>query len=243
MQTKKTNIYPAIDIIDSKCVRLTKGDYDTKVVYDDDPLQMAQYFKSKGAEYIHIVDLDAAKNPSNHNRKLIADIITQSGLKVQTGGGIRTEADVENLLALGAFRVIIGSAAVHRREEVFHWIQKYGADRIVIGADVVDQKIASHGWQQVTNEDIFDFIKCYTTEGANTFLCTDIAKDGMMAGSSRPLYTEILQSFPFVQLIASGGVHNMDEVGRLGEMGMESIIIGKAIYEGKINIDDLFGKS
>lgn len=243
MQTNQTNIYPAIDIIDGKCVRLTKGDYDTKVVYDDDTLQMAQYFKSKGAEYIHIVDLDAAKNPSNHNRKLIADIITQSELKVQTGGGIRTEADVESLLTLGAFRVIIGSAAVHSREEVFHWIQKYGADRIVIGADVVNQKIATHGWQQVTDENIFDFIKTYTTEGANTFLCTDIAKDGMMAGSSRPWYTEILQSFPDVQLIASGGVHDMDEVGRLREMGMESIIIGKAIYEGKINIDDLFGKS
>lgn len=243
MQTKKTNIYPAIDIIEGKCVRLTKGDYDTKVVYDDDPLQMVQYFKSKGAEYIHIVDLDAAKNPSNHNRKLIADIITQSGLKVQTGGGIRTEVDVETLLTLGAFRVIIGSAAVHRREEVFQWIQKYGADRIVIGADVVDQKIATHGWQEVTDEDIFDFIKSYTTEGANTFLCTDIAKDGMMSGSSRPLYKEILQSFPHVQLIASGGVHDMDEVVKLQEMGMESIIIGKAIYEGKINIDDLFGKS
>lgn len=243
MQTKPTNIYPAIDIIDGKCVRLTKGDYDTKVVYDDDPLQMAQYFKDKGAEYIHIVDLDAAKNPSNHNRKLIADIITHSGLKVQTGGGIRTEADVETLLTLGAYRVIIGSAAVHRREEVFHWIQKYGADRIVIGADVVDQKIATHGWQLLTDEDIFDFIKSYLAEGANTFLCTDIAKDGMMAGSSRPLYKEILQSFPFVQLIASGGVHDMDEVLRLLEMGMESIIIGKAIYEGKINIDDLFGKS
>lgn len=243
MQTKLTNIYPAIDIIDGKCVRLTKGDYDTKVVYDDDPLQMAHYFKSKGAEYIHIVDLDAAKNPSNHNRELIADIITQSGLKVQTGGGIRTESDVETLLILGAFRVIIGSAAVHRREEVFHWIQKYGADRIVIGADVVDQKIATHGWQQVADDDIFDFIKTYTAEGANTFLCTDIAKDGMMAGSSRTLYTEIMQSFPDVQLIASGGVHDMDEVSRLREMGMESIIIGKAIYEGKINIDDLFGKS
>lgn len=243
MQTKPTNIYPAIDIIDGKCVRLTKGDYDTKVVYDDNPLQMAHYFKSKGAEYIHIVDLDAAKNLSNHNRELIADIITQSGLKVQTGGGIRTEADVETLLALGAFRVIIGSAAVHHREEVFHWIQKYGADRIVIGADVVDQKIATFGWQHVTDEDIFDFIKSYVNKGGTTFLCTDIAKDGMMAGSSRPLYTDVLQSFPQVQLIASGGVHDMDEVGRLREMGMESIIIGKAIYEGKINIDDLFGKS
>ena len=243
MQTKPTNIYPAIDIIDGKCVRLTKGDYDTKVVYNDDPLQMAQYFKSKGAEYIHIVDLDAAKNPSNHNRKLIAAIITHSGLKVQTGGGIRTEADVETLLTLGAFRVIIGSAAVHRREEVFHWIQKYGADRIVIGADVVDQKIATHGWQQVTDEDIFYFIKSYLAAGANTFLCTDIAKDGMMAGSSKSLYTEIVKSFPDVQLIASGGVHDIDEVGRLREMGMESIIIGKAIYEGKIKMDDLFGKS
>ncbi|HMR89882.1 MAG TPA: 1-(5-phosphoribosyl)-5-[(5-phosphoribosylamino)methylideneamino]imidazole-4-carboxamide isomerase [Saprospiraceae bacterium] len=243
MQTKPPNIYPAIDIIDGKCVRLTKGNYDTKVVYDDDPLRMAQYFKSKGADYIHIVDLDAAKNPANHNRELIAAIITQSGLKVQTGGGIRTEADVETLLTLGAHRVIIGSAAVHRREEVFQWIKKYGADRIVIGADVVDQKIATHGWQQVTDEDIFDFINSYKAQGATTFLCTDIAKDGMLAGSSRPLYKEILQGFPHVQLIASGGVHDMDEVGRLQQMGMESIIIGKAIYEGKINIDDLFAKS
>jgi phosphoribosylformimino-5-aminoimidazole carboxamide ribotide isomerase len=243
MQTNQTKIYPAIDIIDGKCVRLTKGDYDTKVVYDDDPLEMAQYFKSKGAEYIHIVDLDAAKNPSNHNRELIAAIITQSGLKVQTGGGIRTKADVETLLTLGAYRVIIGSAAVNRRQEAFQWVQKYGADKIVIGADVVDQKIATHGWQQVTDEDIFDFIKSYMAEGGTTFLCTDVDKDGMLAGSSRQLYTEILKSFTDVQLIASGGVHDMDEVVKLQEMGMESIIIGKAIYEGKIKIDDLLAKS
>lgn len=243
MHTKQTNIYPAIDIIDGKCVRLTKGDYNTKVVYDDDPLQMAQYFKSKGAEFIHIVDLDAAKNPANHNRKLIADIITQSGLKVQTGGGCRTEADVETLLALGAHRVIIGSAAVNHREEVFQWIKKYGTDKIVIGADVVDQKIATHGWQHVTDENIFDFITSYLAEGGTTFLCTDIAKDGMLAGASRQLYKDILQTFEDVQLIASGGVHDMGEVDLLRQMGMESIIIGKAIYEGKIQIDDLFEKS
>ena len=203
---------------------------------------MAQYFKSKGAELIHIVDLDAAKNQAMNNRKIISEIITTTGLKVQTGGGIRSEKDVVELLDLGAHRLIIGSTAVSNREEVFRWIKTYGADKIVIGADVSQKKIATHGWLNVTNEDVFDFINEYLYQGATTFLCTDIAKDGMLLGASRSLYQEIKATFNGIKLIASGGVHDMEEVRLLDEMQMESIIIGKAIYEGKIAIESLFEK-
>jgi len=238
----QTDIYPAIDIIDGQCVRLTQGDFNTKIIYNDDPIQMAHYFKGNGAEYIHIVDLDAAKNPATNNRKLISEIITTTGLKVQTGGGIRTEGDVVELLDLGAHRLIIGSTAVNNRDEVFRWINTYGADKIVIGADVAQRKISTHGWLNVTDEDVFDFINTYLSNGATTFLCTDIAKDGMMSGSSRSLYNEIKDTFVNIKLIASGGVHDIEEVNLLTGMEMESIIIGKAIYEGKIAIELLFVK-
>ncbi|MBP6236391.1 MAG: 1-(5-phosphoribosyl)-5-[(5-phosphoribosylamino)methylideneamino]imidazole-4-carboxamide isomerase [Saprospiraceae bacterium] len=237
MQTK---IYPAIDIIDGNCVRLMKGDYDTMKVYGSNPLEMALSLKQAGAEYLHVVDLDAAKNPEINNRKIIAEIIRHSGLKVQTGGGIRSQQDVDVLLEIGADRLIVGSVAVTKKPEVFEWIKQYGGDKIVIGSDVLDGKIATHGWLNITDEDIFSFIKSYIDHGANTFLCTDITKDGMLEGASVSLYQQILTAFPGIYLIASGGVHDMDEVQKLRTMQMESIIIGKAIYEGKILVESLF---
>ncbi|MBK7804857.1 MAG: 1-(5-phosphoribosyl)-5-[(5-phosphoribosylamino)methylideneamino]imidazole-4-carboxamide isomerase [Saprospiraceae bacterium] len=237
MQTK---IYPAIDIIDGNCVRLMKGDYDTMKVYGSNPVEMALGFKQAGAEYLHVVDLDAAKNPEINNRKIIAEIIRHSGLKVQTGGGIRSQQDVDVLLDIGADRLIVGSVAVTKKPEVFEWIKQYGGDKIVIGSDVMDGKIATHGWMNVTDEDIFSFIASYLDHGAETFLCTDITKDGMLEGASVSLYQQILTAFPGVHLIASGGVHDMDEVQKLRAMQMESIIIGKAIYEGKIIVESLF---
>ena len=237
MQTK---IYPAIDIIDGNCVRLMKGDYDTMKVYGSNPVEMALGFKQAGAEYLHVVDLDAAKNPEINNRKIIADIIRHSGLKVQTGGGIRSQQDVDVLLDIGADRLIVGSVAVTKKPEVFEWIKQYGGDKIVIGSDVMDGKIATHGWMNVTDVDIFSFIASYLDHGAETFLCTDISKDGMLEGASVSLYQQILTAFPGVHLIASGGVHDMDEVQKLRAMQMESIIIGKAIYEGKILVESLF---
>lgn len=237
MQTK---IYPAIDIINGNCVRLIKGDFNSVKIYDKDPVEAAIGFKKAGAEYLHVVDLDAAKNPEINNRKIIAEIIRHSGLKVQTGGGIRSQQDVVALLDIGADRLIVGSVAVTKKPEVFEWIKKYGGDKIVIGSDVLDGKIATHGWMNVTDEDIFSFIKSYIDNGANTFLCTDITKDGMMQGASILLYQEVLNAFSGIKLIASGGVHDMDEVQKLVDMQMESIIIGKAIYEGKISLEKLF---
>ena len=235
MQTK---IYPAIDIIDGNCVRLIKGDYKSVKIYDNDPVEAAIGFKKAGAEYLHVVDLDAAKNPEINNREIIADIIQLSGLKVQTGGGIRSAKDVQALF--GADRLIVGSVAVTKKNEVYTWIDQYGGDKIVIGSDVMNGKIATHGWMNVTDEDIFSFIKSYIDHGANTFLCTDITKDGMLQGASILLYQEILKTFSGIKLIASGGVHDMDEVQKLVDMQMESIIIGKAIYEGKISLEKLF---
>jgi phosphoribosylformimino-5-aminoimidazole carboxamide ribotide isomerase len=235
-----TKIYPAIDIINGQCVRLTKGDYDSVKVYDSDPIEMSKRFEDAGAKYIHVVDLDAAKNPENNNRKLIAEIIQSTGLLVQTGGGIRQEADVIELLDIGADRLIIGSVAVTKRDEVYDWISNFGGNRIVIGADVKDRMIATHGWLKVSDEKISDFIESYMEYGASTFLCTDISRDGMLSGSSIDLYTELMQKFPDINLLASGGVTSIDEVETLKKMGMEGIIIGKAIYEGKIQVSDLF---
>ncbi|MBK8519109.1 MAG: 1-(5-phosphoribosyl)-5-[(5-phosphoribosylamino)methylideneamino]imidazole-4-carboxamide isomerase [Saprospiraceae bacterium] len=238
----QTKIFPAIDIINGDCVRLSKGDYSTSKVYDNNPLDVAiKYFES-GAAYLHVVDLDAAKNPEKNNRAIISSIITKTKLRIQTGGGIRTEKDVEQLLQLGAYRLIIGSVAVTKRKEVISWIKKYGSDCIVIGADVKGGKIATHGWLNVSDESIEDFMKFYINEGATNFLCTDIAKDGMLSGSSIKLYSDLLKLFPEVGLIASGGVTTLDEITKLVEMGVESIIVGKAIYEGKINVSELFRK-
>jgi phosphoribosylformimino-5-aminoimidazole carboxamide ribotide isomerase len=235
-----TKVFPAIDIIDGKCVRLVKGDYANKTIYSEDPIDMAIQFQEAGATYLHVVDLDAAKDPSVNNREIIANIIQQTQLLVQVGGGIRTQVDVDTLLGLGAFRLIIGSKAVTEREDVYHWIQYYGADKIVIGADVANRMIATHGWLNITNEDIFDFISAYKRQGADTFLCTDISKDGMMSGSSSHLYRQVMDTIPGVSLIASGGVHDVAEVNLLREMNIDSIIIGKAIYEGAIQLSDLF---
>ncbi len=238
----KTKLYPAIDIINGNCVRLEKGDYNSVKVYDTDPIDVAIGFKHAGADYLHVVDLDAAKNPDINNRNIVADIIKHSELKVQTGGGIRSAKDVEALFEVGADRLIIGSVAVTKKTDVYEWIDQYGGDKIVIGSDVLNGKIATHGWMNVSDEDIFSFIKAYMDHGANTFLCTDITKDGMLQGASILLYQEILNTFPGIKLIASGGVHDMEEVQKLVDMQMESIIVGKAIYEGRIILEKLFNQ-
>lgn len=239
---KVSKIYPAIDIINGQCVRLSKGDYNTVKIYDSDPLEVALQFQAAGAKFLHVVDLDAAKDPVNNNRKLISSLIINTNLLIQTGGGIRKSDDVSELLDLGADRLIIGSVAVTKREDVYQWISTYGSERIVIGADVMDKKIATHGWLNVTQENISDFIRDYMLHGATTFLCTDISKDGMLSGSAVDLYQELLELFPDAGLVASGGVTTIEEVEHLTSIGMESIIIGKAIYEGKIKTSELFNQ-
>ncbi len=237
---KNSKIYPAIDIINGHCVRLSKGDYDTVKVYDSDPLEVAKNFEDAGAQYLHVVDLDAAKNPENNNRKLISKLIKETGLRIQTGGGIRNKTDIIELLDIGADRLIIGSVAVTKRQEVYDWVSHFGASKIVIGADVKDKMIATHGWLKISEEKISEFIQNYLNQGATTFLCTDISKDGMLAGSSIDLYIELKKLFPAVKMLASGGVTSIGEVEKLKEIGMEGIIIGKAIYEGKIQVSELF---
>lgn len=239
MQTK---IYPAIDIIDGQCVRLTKGDFGTSIIYNDSPVDMALTFEDAGSTYLHVVDLDAAKNASLHNRNIIASIIKKTNLKVQVGGGIRKEEDLKTLLDMGCDRVIIGSMAVVNPNLVHEWLKSYGNHKIVIGADVYEGKIATHGWQNISHLDIMAFISLYLNNGATTFLCTDITKDGMMSGSSSVLYENILKVLPNTKLIASGGVQNEEEVDHLQSMGMEGIVIGKAIYEGKIYLNTIFKK-
>jgi phosphoribosylformimino-5-aminoimidazole carboxamide ribotide isomerase len=235
-----SRIYPAIDIIDGKCVRLKQGDYLQKTDYGIDPLDMALRFQDAGAAYIHIVDLDAAKDPKVHNRPIIESIIKNTRLSVQTGGGIRSFDQVKALREIGADRLIIGSKASTDREEVFKWISEIGGDHIVVGTDVSNGKIATHGWQNITDEDVTDFIRNYLSHDASIFLCTDIAKDGMMSGSSKDLYRMLQFKFTQAKFIASGGVHSLDEVNALRDMEMDSIIVGKAIYEGAITLDSLF---
>ncbi|MBK8669104.1 MAG: 1-(5-phosphoribosyl)-5-[(5-phosphoribosylamino)methylideneamino]imidazole-4-carboxamide isomerase [Saprospiraceae bacterium] len=236
----KTKIFPAIDIIGGNCVRLTKGDYESVKIYHEDPIKTAIGFREAGASYLHVVDLDAAKNPNINNREIISAIIRDSGLKVQVGGGIRTEDDIMELLDIGAERLILGSVAVTSQDKVMQWLSTYGGSKIVIGADVSDRMIVTHGWLQTSDHSIFTFIEEYLKSGALTFLCTDIAKDGMLEGVSSVLYAEIMEKFPGIGLIASGGVRDIHEVRQLVLAGVEGVIVGKAIYEGAIDIKELF---
>lgn len=235
-----TKIYPAIDIMNGQCVRLTKGDYNSVKVYDSNPTVIAKQFEEAGAKYLHVVDLDAAKDPAINNRKLIAKLIKDTNLKTQTGGGIRTKSDVDELIGIGADRIILGSVAVTQRDLVYDWISFYGSQKIVIGADVKNKMIATHGWLDISKEMIYDFIRSYMDHGATVFLCTDIAKDGMLSGCAVDLYDELINIFPDIGIIASGGVSSYNEIDQLKKIGVEGIIVGKAIYEGKIKISDLF---
>lgn len=235
-------VIPAIDIIDGKCVRLTKGEYETKKVYSEDPLEMARKYESLGARRIHIVDLDAARKGSSENKPLIKKIIKETSLHVQTGGGVRKRSDLEALLKVGCSRVIIGSKAQTDRKEVAMWIKEFGADNIIIGADVRNNKIAIHGWLDTSQDDITDFIYYYQTVGAKHILCTDIMKDGFMDGPSYELYNNLINKFPDMNIIASGGVATENDIKSLIEIGMNQIVVGKAIYEGTINLEEVLKK-
>lgn len=232
-------ILPAIDIIDGQCVRLTKGDYSTKKVYGDDPLEMAKQFEACGVEQIHVVDLDGAKEKHPMNLNQIERIKTQTKLRVEFGGGIKTKQALEDCDQAGVDQFIIGSLAVKSQEVVCAWLDEFGPKRFVLGADVQDGYIAINGWQDKSEMSLNAFISMYHKQGANYFLCTDINKDGMLEGSSKELYQSLLLDFPEIKLIASGGVSSMAEVKELEQMGCDGAIIGKAIYEGKIELDEI----
>jgi phosphoribosylformimino-5-aminoimidazole carboxamide ribotide isomerase len=232
-------IIPAIDIIDGKCVRLSKGDYDTKIIYNENPLEVAKSFEAHGIEYLHLVDLDGAKSSKIVNYKILEQIANQTSLKIDFGGGLKSDDDLRIAFESGANQITGGSIAVKNRAIFEKWISEYGSDKIILGADAKEEKIAVSGWLEDSNEDLIPFIQDYQTKGIQYVICTDIAKDGMLEGPSFDLYEKILAEAKGVKLIASGGISTFDELPKLAELGCEGTIIGKAIYEGRITLKQL----
>lgn len=231
-------IIPAIDIIGGKCVRLSKGDYSTKKIYNESPLEVAKEFEANGIQFLHVVDLDGAK--SNHivNFKVLNEITTQTNLKVDFGGGLKSNEDLKIAFENGASQITGGSIAVTNPNLFQEWLAIYGSDKIILGADCIDRKIATHGWLETSSLDVVDFILEFEAKGVQYVICTDISKDGMLEGTSNELYVEIMDKTK-IKLIASGGVTSFEDVEKLIEMGCEGAIIGKAIYEQKITLQQL----
>ncbi len=232
-------IIPAIDIINGQCVRLTKGDYSTKKVYNKNPLEVAKMFEDIGINHLHVVDLDGAKAHHIINHKILETIATKTRLKVDFGGGLKSDEDLKIAFESGANQITGGSIAVKNSSKFLDWLETYGSDKIILGADCLDQKIAIQGWQEESDQEVLEFIKDYVTKGISYVICTDIAKDGMLQGPSFDLYETILNTITPVKLIASGGISNFDELPKLADLGCEGVIIGKAIYEGNIALKQL----
>lgn len=231
-------IIPAIDIIDGKCVRLTKGDYSTQKIYNENPVEVAKSFEANGIRYLHLVDLDGAKSKHIVNKDILRKISTKTSLTVDFGGGIKTDEDVRIAFENGAAQVTVGSIAAQEPDLFLKWLSVYGPDKIILGADSRGGKIATQGWQQQSELDVVDFIAGYERKGVTYVICTDISKDGMLQGTSNELYAEILRETD-VKLIASGGVSSVDDLTKVKELGCEGAIIGKALYEGRISLDEL----
>ncbi len=232
-------LIPAIDIINGQCVRLTKGDYNQKKIYNENPVDVARDLESRGFQYLHLVDLDGAKSSSPKNLYILNQIALTTNLKIDFGGGIKSEDSLIQALRSGASKVNIGSLAVRNPNLVKFWVLRYGADQIILGADVKDRKISINGWQENTELDILEFINDFSDSGVNHFVCTDIDKDGMMSGSSIDLYKDIVRHFPNIELIGSGGISSIDEIKELEDIGVNAVIIGKALYEGILDPDEL----
>jgi len=232
-------IIPAIDIINGKCVRLTKGDYTQQVIYNENPAEVAKQFEEAGIKRLHIVDLDGAKAGRIINLKVLENIAAATELVIDFGGGVKTITDVGNIFNAGAAMVTIGSLAVKHPELLEEWLMEFGTDKFLIGADVLDGKIKISGWLEDGGINIFDFIGKMLGLGVTNIFCTDISKDGVMEGPSTDLYKKIMEEHPEVNLIASGGVSNINDVIALKEIGCKGAIIGKAIYEGKVTLDEL----
>jgi phosphoribosylformimino-5-aminoimidazole carboxamide ribotide isomerase len=232
-------IIPAIDIIDGKCVRLTKGDYAQQTVYNEDPLEVARQFEDAGIKRLHMVDLDGAKAGKIINLKVLENVSAATNLEIDFGGGVKTIADLSNIFSAGASMVTIGSLAVKHPEILEEWVMEFGTQRFMIGADVLEGKIKISGWLEDGGIDVFAFIGRMLSLGVTNIFCTDISKDGAMEGPSIELYKQIMEEHPEVNLVASGGVSNMDDVILLKEIGCTGVIIGKAIYEGKVSLQQL----
>lgn len=231
-------VIPAIDIIEGKCVRLSKGDYTTQKVYNENPLEVAKAFEDIGIRYLHVVDLDGAKAKHIINAKVLENLASNTNLKIDFGGGIKSKSDVELAFNSGANQITIGSIAVSDRDFCLELLTEYGSEKLILGADCLNRMIKTSGWLEESGLDVVDFIQSYQEMGLTTVICTDIAKDGMLAGPSTILYEEILQETN-TQLIASGGISNAADVIKMKEIGCFGTIIGKAIYEGKISMQEL----
>ena len=236
-------IIPAIDIIDGKCVRLSKGDYSTKKIYNENPLEVAKQFEAHGIEYLHLVDLDGAKSQHIVNHKVLEQIASQTGLKIDFGGGLKSDKDLQIAFDSGAHQITGGSIAVKDPDMFKSWLKKFGSDKIILGADANNEKVAISGWQEESEEELIPFIQQYQNEGVKYVICTDISKDGMLEGPSFDLYKKIISETMYgtgtLNLIASGGISTFSELPKLAEMGCEGTIIGKAIYEGRISLKEL----
>jgi phosphoribosylformimino-5-aminoimidazole carboxamide ribotide isomerase len=232
-------IIPAIDIIEGKCVRLSQGDYNQKKIYNENPLEVAKMFEDAGIRRLHLVDLDGAKAHHIVNYKVLEKLASGTSLVIDFGGGLKSDEDLKVAFECGASMVTGGSIAVKNPDVFNHWIQQYGAGRIILGADVNDGKIAVSGWLENTNIDLLPFIDSFKTRGIDKVICTDISKDGMLLGPAVDLYIKILREFPGLYLIASGGVSSIADIEQLDEAGIPAVITGKAIYEGKIKMGDL----
>ena len=231
-------IIPAIDIIDGKCVRLTKGDYTTKKIYNENPLEIAKSFEDNGIQFLHVVDLDGAKSNRIINYKILEKLASKTTLAIDFGGGLKSEKDVEIAFESGAKKITGGSIAAKNRSEFVRWINRYGAEKVILGADCKNRKIATDGWLKESDTDVIEFIQSYEQNGIRDVISTDISKDGMLEGPSINLYKDILNQTQ-VNLIASGGVSNINDIYRLKEIGCSGVIIGKAIYEGRITVKEL----
>ena len=232
-------LIPAIDIIDGKCVRLSQGDYDTKKIYNENPLEVAKEFEANGIQRLHVVDLDGAKSSHVVNYKVLDAIAGHTSITIDFGGGIKTDEDLVIAFENGAHMVTLGSVAVKKPKLFKKWLHQYGAEKIILGADVKDNRISVSGWLEEGPQELMPFLTDYTQEGVSKVLCTDISRDGMLQGPSIELYKQVMQRFPTMHLIASGGVSGVDDIIRLDDAGIPAVVFGKALYEGRITMKDL----
>ncbi len=230
---------PAIDIIDGKCVRLSQGKYDSQKVYNENPVEVAKEFEAYGISRLHVVDLDGAASHHVVNYRILDRIASQTSLIIDFGGGVKSDEDLTIAFENGAQMVTLGSIAVKQPDLFCQWLDKYGNDKIILGADVKDNKIAISGWKEESSQELMPFLDYYIKKGITKVLCTDISRDGMLEGPSTPLYKDIMTAYPELHLIASGGVSSLDDILKLHEAGIPAVVVGKALYEGKISLREL----
>ena len=235
-------LIPAIDIIDGQCVRLTKGDYNQKKVYNDDPLTVAKEFEKIGFKRLHMVDLDGARSKHIVNDEILRRVTAETSLIVDFGGGIKSEEDIVKAFESGASMITVGSIAVTQPELFFQWMEKYGPEKMILGADVRNGMISINGWKKDSQISLLPFLKQYVEAGVKNVLCTEISKDGTLQGPAVTLYKEIMTAYPKLHLIASGGVSRKEDIDELESEGIPAVVFGKAIYEGRINLKELLNE-